>query len=162
MMMIRSSVKSMNRQAIAAVAAVFALALSAGCSTLAPEQYHYGEAREMQSVAYGTVESVRPVKLDEDHAPVGTVAGALLGGVLGNEIGHGLGRAAATLAGAVAGGVGGNAVEHRLTAQKGDELVVRLDDGRTVAVTQGESADFERGQRVRVVSGAEGSRVEHL
>jgi outer membrane lipoprotein SlyB len=67
---------------------------------------------------------------------------------------------ASTVVGAVAGGVGGNALEHEATAQNGEEIVVRLDHGGTIAVTQGGLRDFERGQRVRVLTGPEGSRVE--
>jgi outer membrane lipoprotein SlyB len=38
---------------------------------------------------------------------------------------------------------------------------VRLDSGATIAVVQGGSQGFEAGQRVRVLSGPRGSRVEH-
>jgi outer membrane lipoprotein SlyB len=155
---IRSKATSVRARVVSAVLAVSAIAMTA-CSTLDPHDYRYSEARVEQSVAYGVVESVRPVRLGEDHAAVGTVAGAVLGGVLGNSIGAGLGRAAATVAGAVAGGIGGNAIEHRLTRENGEEVVVRLDGGRTVAITQG-GHDLEVGERVRVLTGLDGSRVE--
>jgi outer membrane lipoprotein SlyB len=44
--------------------------------------------------------------------------------------------------------------------QTGEELVVRLDSGQTIAVVQGGSQGFERGQRVRVLTGERGTRVE--
>jgi outer membrane lipoprotein SlyB len=40
----------------------------------------------------------------------------------------------------------------------GEQLVVRLDDGRAVTVVQNEAPRFEPGERVIVLSGA---RVEH-
>jgi len=132
-----------------------------GCASFAPQDYGYGEARSVQSVAYGTIESVRPVRLNEDHAPVGTIAGAAIGGLVGNSIGHGDGRGIATVLGAVGGGIAGNAIEHNATAQNGEEIIVRLDSGATIAVVQGGSQGFEAGQRVRVLSGPKGSRVEH-
>jgi outer membrane lipoprotein SlyB len=144
-----------------AMLAASALAITGGCASFAPQDYSYGEARTVQTVAYGTIESVRPVQLKEDHAPVGTVAGAAVGGLLGNSIGHGGARAVTTLLGAVGGGLAGNAIEHKATAQDGEEIVVRLDNGTTIAVVQGGPQGFEAGQRVRVLSGSKGSRVEH-
>ena len=44
--------------------------------------------------------------------------------------------------------------------QTGEELVVRLDTGRTIAVVQGGSRGFQSGQRVRVLTGPRGARVE--
>lgn len=150
----------MKPRLIAAVLSATALAMSAGCASYAPSDYRYSEARSVENVAYGTVESVRPVQINEDHAPVGTIAGAAVGGLLGNTIGHGNGRGVATILGAVGGGLAGNAIEHKATEQNGEELVVRLDNGSTIAVTQG-AQGFERGQRVRVLTGAGGARVEH-
>jgi outer membrane lipoprotein SlyB len=141
--------------------AASALAVAGGCASFAPQDYGYGEARTVESVAYGTLQSVRPARLNQEQAPVGTIAGAAIGGLLGSGIGHGGGRGIATVLGAVGGGVAGNAIEHNATAQNGEELVVRLDSGATIAVVQGGSQGFEAGQRVRVLSGPRGSRVEH-
>src|ERR1700675_2118909 len=102
----------MKQRLMAAMLAACALAVSAGCSTFGPQDYNYSEVGSTQSVAYGTVESVRPVRLNEDHAEVGTAAGAVLGGLLGNTLFHGAARVASTVVGAVAGGVGGNALHH--------------------------------------------------
>jgi outer membrane lipoprotein SlyB len=44
--------------------------------------------------------------------------------------------------------------------QTGEELIVRLDSGQTIAVVQGRSQGFQRGQRVRVLTGVTGTRVE--
>jgi len=151
----------MKQRLSAVLVAASALAVAGGCASFAPQDYSYSEVRSVQSVAYGTIESVRPVRLNEDRAGVGTVAGAAIGGLLGNSIGHGDGRGIATILGAVGGGVAGNAIEHNATAQNGEEIVVRLDSGATIAVVQGGSQDFEAGQRVRVLSGPRGSRVEH-
>ena len=136
------------------------VAIVAGCASVGPNDYSRSEARVVQTVAYGTVESVRAARLTEDKPIVGTVAGAALGGLLGNSIGHGGGRAAATVIGAVGGGIAGNAIERHATAQDGQEIVIRLDSGTTIAVVQGGAQGFETGQRVRVLTGPKGSRVE--
>ena len=138
------------------------LAIAGGCASTGPQEFSRSEARVAQTVAYGTVESVRAARLTEDSPIVGTVAGAALGGLLGNSIGHGGGRAAATVIGAVGGGIAGNAIERHVTAQDGQEIVIRLDNGNTIAVVQPGTQGFESGQRVRVLTGGKGSRVEHL
>lgn len=135
--------------------------LLAGCASSGPQDYSRSEARVVQTVAYGTVESVRPVRIAEDRPIVGTVAGAALGGLLGNQIGHGGGRAAATVIGAVGGGIAGNAIERNVSGQDGQEIAVRLDNGSTIAIVQPGVQGFEAGQRVRVLTGPKGSRVEH-
>lgn len=43
----------------------------------------------------------------------------------------------------------------------GDELLVRLDDGRALKVVQKGMQRFETGQRVRVVFDGHGARLEH-
>ena len=63
------------------------------------------------------------------------------------------------MAGAVAGGIGGHAIEDHVTKDNGEEVVLRLDSGRTVAVVQG-GHGLQPGERVRVLSGPDGSRVE--
>jgi outer membrane lipoprotein SlyB len=150
----------MKQSFIAAMLAASALALTGCAMTFAPQDYGYGEARMIQNVAHGTIESVRLVRLNEDHAGVGTAAGAVIGGLAGSELGHGAGGAVTTILGAIGGGLAGNALEHSATAQTGEEIVVRLDSGQTIAVVQG-AQGFERGQRVRVLTGEKGARVEH-
>jgi outer membrane lipoprotein SlyB len=144
-----------------AAAALLATAALAGCATSGPADYSYREARGVESVSYGRVESVRPVKLNEDHAPVGTIAGAAIGGIAGSTLGHGSGGALGTVLGALGGGLAGNAIEHKATQQDGEEIIVRLDNGQTIAVVQGGFQDFAAGQRVRVLSGSQRTRVEH-
>src|SRR5258706_12477378 len=81
----------MKQNLIAAMLAASALAVAGGCASIAPQDYGYSEARSVQSVAYGTIESVRPVRINEEHGGgVGTAAGAVIGGLLGNRIGHGV------------------------------------------------------------------------
>src|SRR5258706_3757242 len=151
----------MKRMIIAALL-VPALALTAACASLSPQDYSAREARSVEAVQYGSVVSVRPVRINGgDQAPVGTLAGAAVGGLLGSTIGHGGGSAAGAILGAVGGGLAGNAIERNGTAQNGEEVVVRLDNGQTIAVVQGGWQDFAAGQRVQVVTGSGGSPVRH-
>ena len=140
--------------------AIAILVLAAGCAGNGPQDYARSDARVVQTVAYGSVESARPVRLAEDRPIVGTIAGAAIGGLLGNSIGHGNGRAAATVIGAVGGGIAGNAIERNASGEEGEEVVVRLDNGTTIAVVQSGLRRFEPGQQVLVLTGPNGARVE--
>ena len=64
----------------------------------------------MQTVAHGTVESVRPVRVPEDKPIEGIFAGAAIGGLIAESIGGGVGAA---LLGTVAGGFAGNAIQRK-------------------------------------------------
>ncbi|CAJ0993256.1 Outer membrane lipoprotein SlyB [Sodalis praecaptivus] len=130
----------------------------AGCtnsSTLSGDVYSASEAKQVQSVTYGTLVGVRPVQIQggEDSNVIGAIGGAVLGGFLGNTVGGGSGRSLATAAGAVAGGVAGSSVEGAVNRTQGVELEVRKDDGNTIMVVQKQgNTRFSVGQRVALAS----------
>jgi outer membrane lipoprotein SlyB len=139
---------------------IVALLVVAGCASQGANDYTQSEARVSQSVAYGTVESVRAVKIKADEAVAGTLGGAALGGLLGSQVGDGGGAVVATVIGAVAGGFAGNAIERNAKQQDGEEIVIRLDSGSSISVVQPGMNSLQAGQRVRVLTGPKGSRVE--
>ncbi|KYP97510.1 membrane protein, partial [Sodalis-like endosymbiont of Proechinophthirus fluctus] len=80
---------------------VLACMTLAGCannSTLSGDVYSASEAKQVQSVTYGTLVGVRPVQIQggEDSNVIGAIGGAVLGGFLGNTVGGGSGRSLAT------------------------------------------------------------------
>lgn len=83
---------------------------------------------------------------------VGAVAGALIGGALGNQVGSGDGKTAATVVGAVAGGVAGNAIEKNMD-KTWHEVTVRMNDGRTVVLSQDNLNGVQEGSRVIIRNG---------
>ncbi len=103
---------------------------------------------------YGVVTRIEPLSLEGDHQlGLGTVVGAAAGGVIGHQIGGGTGRDVATVVGAIGGGLAGNAIDNRYVDRRpGQQIFVRLDNGKTVAVTQpgAESALHRVGERVMV------------
>ncbi|WMQ73563.1 MAG: Outer membrane lipoprotein SlyB [Sodalis sp.] len=129
-----------------------------GCtnnSTLSGDVYSASEAKQIQSVTYGTLVMVRPVRIQggEDSNAIGAISGAVLGGFLGNTIGGGSGRSLATAAAAIAGGVAGSSVEGAVNLAHGVELEVRKDDGSTIVVVQKQgNTRFSVGQRVALTS----------
>lgn len=135
----------------------------AGCtntSALSGDVYSASEAKQVQSVSYGTLVSVRPVQIQggDDNNVIGALGGAVLGGFLGNTIGGGSGRSLATAGGAILGGVAGQGVQGSLNKTNGVELEIRKDDGNTIMVVQKQAASrYSVGQRVVLASN--GSQV---
>ena len=142
---------------------VTVLLLSGCAGGLGSGDYERGQTRGVQEVQMGVVESVREVKIEGTKSGIGPAAGAVVGGVAGSEIGGGKGSIVGSVLGAVAGGVAGAAVEEGTTRQKGVEITVKLDGGRTIAVTQAAEPNeiFKVGERVRILSGGGVTRVSH-
>lgn len=144
-----------------AVAAASVAVLGGCASSMSGGAYSRGQARQVQEVQMGVVESVRQVKIEGTKSPVGTGAGAVIGGIAGSNIGAGKGSTVGTILGAVAGGVAGSAIEEGVMRKDGLEITVKLDNGRMIAITQEADEQFRVGERVRVLSGGGVTRVTH-
>jgi outer membrane lipoprotein SlyB len=153
------------RKPVLLVASFTAVALAlGGCqSSLTGDTYSRDEARQVQTVRMGTIESLRPVKIEGTKTPVGAGAGAVVGGIGGSAIGHGRGSAVAAVIGAVAGGLLGAATEEGVTRTQGVEITVREDDGSMRAYVQevAPNETFRVGERVRIMTVNGTSRVSH-
>lgn len=133
-----------------------------GCaSSNAGDTYSRDEARRMQTVLTGTVESTRMVKIEGTKSGVGTGAGAVVGGIAGSSTGQGKGSSIGAVLGAVAGGMIGAAAEEGVTREDALEITIRLDSGRVISVVQTGKENFAAGDRVRVMEGAGETRVTH-
>lgn len=153
-------VDSRNRALVTGL--VLSAALLSGCvGSKAGDVYARDQARTEQSVRMGTIEAVREVQIEGTKSGIGAVAGGVTGGIAASTIGHGTGSAVAAAVGAIAGGLVGSAAEEGLTKSSGLELVVKLDNGQTIAVVQAVDANttFQPGDRVRVLSGQGITRV---
>ena len=118
-----------------------------------------GQANVLQHADLGTVTSVRAVNIEGRKGQIGLFGGGLVGSAAASG-GSGVSGALVKAAGTVVGAVGGQASEEALTRQRAQEITIRLDDGRTVSITQ-ESATglFMDGDRVRVINGGGSARV---
>jgi outer membrane lipoprotein SlyB len=145
------------------VVAAATLTLGGCVSSLTGDTYSRDEARTVQIVRMGTIESLRPVKIEGTKTPIGGGAGAVIGGVAGSGVGGGRGSAVAAVIGAVAGGLLGAAAEEGLTRTQGVEITVREDDGNLRAYVQAveENQIFRVGERVRILTVDGTSRVSH-
>lgn len=123
--------------------------------------YSREEARKVQTVRMGVVESVRSVKLEGTKTPIGTVAGAAVGGVAGNSIGKGDDNIIGAVIGAVVGGLAGAAIEEGITRKDAFEITVKLDNGTLIAIVQEADEQFKAGDKVRLIDSGGATRVSH-
>jgi outer membrane lipoprotein SlyB len=153
------------RKSVLLAASITAVSLTlTGCqSSLTGDSYSRDEARTVQTVRMGTIESLRPVKIEGSKTPIGAGAGAVIGGVGGSSVGGGKGSIVMAVIGAVAGGLLGAASEEGLTRTQGVEITVREDDGSMRAYVQEVQPNeiFRVGERVRIMSVNGTSRVAH-
>lgn len=130
----------------------------AGCaSSRSGEVYSRDQARRAQTVQLGTVEFVKSVQIEGTKSGLGTAAGGIAGGIAGSTIGGGRGSTLAALGGAIVGAVAGTAGEEALTRRDGLEITVKLDSGGVIAAVQEADVMFAVGDRVRVLTGPDGT-----
>lgn len=135
--------------------------LAACASSNSGSVYSRDEARKVQTIRTGVVESVRQVKLEGSKTPIGTITGAAVGGIAGDATGSGSGGTIAAVIGAVAGGLLGSAIEESVTRKNGLEITIKLDGGTLVAVVQEADEAFAPGDRVRLIESGGTTRVSH-
>jgi outer membrane lipoprotein SlyB len=140
---------------------IIASLLNACASSNAGDVYSRDEARKIQTIRKGVVESVRTVKLEGTKTPIGTATGAVIGGVAGSTVGEGKGSSIAAVIGAVAGGLLGSAAEEGLTRKDAFEITVKLDNGSLVAIVQEATEKFSPGDSVRLIENGGVTRVSH-
>lgn len=136
--------------------------LVSGC---APSQsgstFSSDQARTAQTVEFGTITNLNNAVIDNKASGVGAVVGSVAGGVAGSTIGGGSGRVLAAVGGALVGAAAGHGVERAMDKSDALEITVRMDNTkRVISVVQqlgAEEKAFRVGQRVRVLSGNDGS-----
>ena len=141
--------------------ACLSLLLGACASSNSGGVYSRDDARKVQTVKTGVVESVRSVKLEGTKSPIGTLAGGAVGGIAGSSIGNDRGSAVAAVVGAVAGALAGSALEEAVTRKDALEITVKLDGGSLVAIVQEADEQFHPGEKVRIIENGDTSRVSH-
>lgn len=151
-------IQSCTMKLLPIIACLPLLLVSCAQDSLTGDTVSRNEAGRAQDVVFGTITSIRPVRI-EGSSTGGTLIGAGVGGLLGNQIGSGSGRTAATVGGALVGGAAGSHVGQNVTSRNGIEIEVRPNDGgRRISVVQevNPRENFSVGDRVRVITGAGG------
>jgi len=114
-----------------------------------------------QIIQYGRIVRIDPVQLEGDQQlGLGAVIGAAAGGLIGSAIGAGTGRDVAIVLGAIGGGVAGNVIQNKYVDKRpGSHVVVTLDNGVHVAVTQPFDPNLKVGDRVMIQGSGQNARV---
>lgn len=146
------------RKLFASILVLASIALT-GCVTMPgnskPENaYTSSEVNKALEVRLGKVVAVKEVKVERSG-----LLGGLAGGMAGSVVGDILGGPLLKVAGAVGGAIAGN--RHATELVAADELTLAMEDGKTIAIVQErvEGVAFRHGDRVRVISNGEISRV---
>ncbi|MGD8109043.1 glycine zipper 2TM domain-containing protein [Vibrio sp. TRT 21S02] len=130
--------------------------------------YQRNQARPVNEVVFGKIDSVRYITQQEIIESKGngwtTLLGAVVGGVIGHQFGDGTGKEVATAVGAVAGaGIARNQVNNRYRVEyQLVELLVKTEKGKLIDIIQDVDSSmlFSRGDRVRVLYFNDGVRVD--
>lgn len=135
-------------------ASIFAALIQTNTAMAQTSSLYKGGYQQQSSVAMAQVVSVREVLLNTQERGNGQIIGQLVGGAIGvllgqNSNNYALAGIAGTL-GSVVGGQVGNSFGNSQIAQ---ELIIRFDDGRLVAITQSstDGIRFGVGQRVMII-----------
>jgi outer membrane lipoprotein SlyB len=109
----------------------------------------------------GVIEQISATQIPTNHHQgLGAVVGGLGGLGIGSLIGAGTGRDVAMAVGAIGGALIGNEVQKKHDQPiAGQQIIVRLNSGVLVQVTQPLGPYLTVGQRVYVEGGGEGARV---
>ncbi|SFV61894.1 Outer membrane lipoprotein [hydrothermal vent metagenome] len=139
-------------------ALILTLMTTTGC---APRGYAHSNLNQAMTVEPGVITSIKQVEINNDGVGngLGVVLGSVAGGVVGNKVGGGTGKAIATAVGTVAGGVFGGMAGNQMDARYGVEVVVKLDNGKTVATVlpaNGALSTLGKGQPVNVIYSSTG------
>jgi|GEM_PF-1055779 len=108
------------------------LITTVGC---APRGYETATVGQQMTVEPGVVQSVKTVVINSQGVgnTLGGIVGAVAGGAAGNQVGGGTGKTVATVLGTAVGAALGGTVGDQIDTNYGQEVVVKLNSGRTVA-----------------------------
>lgn len=145
---------------IGTTALALALGASTGCASTGGPGYGSNYGGSSSHGGYdntcGNCGTVTSITVGGASGTKGAVIGGIIGAVAGHEVSAHTGGSKgnqnlSAVAGAAAGAAAGNAIQKNRS--DGYTVHVRMDDGRTVKVTQSNVSGFREGARVRVENG---------
>ena len=144
-------------------AALLLVAALAGCAA-GPQMGGAPPQMGEQEIRRGTVIRIDPVMLDGDHhLGIGAILGAAAGGLVGAQIGQGSGSDVAAVIGAIGGAFLGDRVQNKYSDQRaGQHVLVKLDNGVAVSVTQLADSELRVGDRVFIEGAGQDARVRRM
>src|SRR5690606_16061183 len=111
-------------------------------------------------VEFGEVVQTRVVTIEGNRGFWGTATGAVAGGAIMAPTAPTTSQVLGATVGVVGGAAVGRSSQELLTRKEGQEIVVRLEEGRVVTVTQGvEAGRLIEGDTVKIVHHAQGAHI---
>jgi outer membrane lipoprotein SlyB len=117
----------------------------------------------MQKRTVGTVIGAKPVVIDGQKTNLGQYGGAIVGGAAAMPSGgyiSGRGDALVMAGASLVGAIAGQAVEELATRKKAQEITVEMPNGDVYVIVQPSPPDFQVGDKVHIISGVGGARLE--
>ena len=120
------------KKILISIALALSMIVGTGC---APKGYSRATVGQTMQVEPGIVQSVRQVVIDGDGVgnTLGGIVGTVAGGAAGRQVGGGSGQVVASVLGAAIGSVVGGSVGDELDTNYGQQVIVKLNSGRTLA-----------------------------
>lgn len=137
----------------------------AGCATgsSSGREYSAKQSRQPLTVVEAVVQSVSAVVIapEDNETGGGQVAGGLIGTIVGSGAGDRGGRnsQAGAVLGGVLGSLAGTKAQKAFQRKEGLQIIVRLEGGELLAVTQDADVPFAAGELVYVLRGNGETRV---
>ena len=131
--------------------------LLSGCTKMYnSNEVSIANTNEVLSYETGTVTAVKMVIIKDNGS--GTLVGAYTGAILGSLFGEGKGNILSTLIGGLTGAYAGN----KLDKANGEELFIKLDNGKNIVVIA-KGVKIKKGDKVRLImNGYRVVRVEKI
>jgi len=142
----------MNNKIVTSTLLAATLILSA-CATNEGPEYDGSTYAQIKQYELGEVLKDKPVVISDDGS--GAFFGAVIGAVLGSTMGGGDGKTLMALGGGVAGYYAGK----EIGKANGDELTVKLDNGKNIVVVV-KGKHFKVGDRVKIIR--DGNKVAQV
>ena len=109
----------------------------------------------------GVIEQITPTEIkSEGHPGVAAIVGGVAGAGLGSLMGAGTGKDVMMVVGAIGGAIGGAALDKKYEKPvSGQQVIVRMNNGVLVAITQPENSSLHSGQAVYIEGAGNTARV---
>ena len=139
----------------------------AGCATSSSSgrEYSAKQSRQPLTVVEAVVQSVSAVVIapEDNETGGGQVAGGLIGAIVGSGAGDRGGRnsQAGAVLGGVLGSLAGTKAQKAFQRKEGLQIIVRLEGGELLAVTQDADVPFAAGELVYVLRGNGETRISN-
>jgi len=137
----------------------------AGCATgsSSGREYSAKQSRQPLTVVEAVVQSVSAVVIapEDNETGGGQVVGGLIGAIVGSGAGDRGGRnsQAGAVLGGVLGSLAGTKAQKAFQRKEGLQIIVRLEGGELLAVTQDADVPFAAGELVYVLRGNGETRI---